>query len=151
MSEPACENKLLNYIQTVSHSGQPRRVKNTPILEVPRSTKSQAYQLLPQNLPETIASFLYIPGQQPANTRTKSHSILPNPIIRSLLPFGSHQCNCEKNALRLKSLIFSWREAHSSTGRLVTGSGDRLGSAQKTKLTITRSIFELEARNFACK
>merc|ERR1712030_236880 len=27
----------------------------------------------------------------------------------------------------------------------------RLGSEQKTKLTITRSIFELEARNFACK
>ena len=93
LPEPACENKLSNYIQTVSHSGQPRRVKNTSILEVPRSTKSQAYQLLPQNLPKTIASLLYIPGQQPANTRTKSRSILPSPIIRSLLPFGSHQCN----------------------------------------------------------
>ena len=40
----------------------------------------------------------------------------------------------------------SWREAHSSTGRLVTG-----WAGQKTKLGITRSIFELEARNFACK
>ena len=46
--------------------------------------------------------------------------------------------------------VISWREAHSSTGRLVTGSGIG-GSAQKTKLSITPSIFELEARNFACK
>ena len=42
--------------------------------------------------------------------------------------------------------IISWREAHSSTGRLVTGGG---GGGGNTKLTITRSIFELEARNFA--
>merc|ERR1712030_311729 len=46
--------------------------------------------------------------------------------------------------------IFSWREAHSSTGRLVTGS-ERFGAAQKAKLTITRSIFELQAPDFAWK
>ena len=46
--------------------------------------------------------------------------------------------------------FISWREVHSSTGRLVTGGG---GTAvvQKTKLSITRSIFELEARNVAWK
>ena len=41
--------------------------------------------------------------------------------------------------------FISWREAHSSTGRLVTGTG----MVQRTKLSITRSIFELEAQNFA--
>ena len=39
---------------------------------------------------------------------------------------------------------FSWREAHSSTGRLVTGTG-----GNNTKLSITRSIFKLEAPDFA--
>ena len=43
--------------------------------------------------------------------------------------------------------LFSWREALSSTGRLVTGGTGRDGGGteQKTKLSITRSIFELEA------
>ena len=48
-------------------------------------------------------------------------------------------------------VLISWREAHSSTGRLVTGGTGRHGTEQKTKLSITRSIFELEARNFAWK
>ena len=47
--------------------------------------------------------------------------------------------------------IISWREARSSTGRLVTGWAGMGSAAQKTKLSITRSIFELEAQNFACK
>ena len=47
--------------------------------------------------------------------------------------------------------VFSWREARSSTGRLVTGSAGVGSAEQKTKSSITRSIFELEARNFACK
>merc|ERR1712030_276267 len=45
----------------------------------------------------------------------------------------------------IKIHFISWREAHSSTGRLVTGGGGN------TKLAITRSIFELEARDFAWK
>ena len=51
-----------------------------------------------------------------------------------------------KESLIIHSFI-RWREAPSSTGRLVTGSVQ--GMAQKTKWSITRSIFELEARNFA--
>ena len=47
--------------------------------------------------------------------------------------------------------FISWREVHSSTGRLVTGSALLGSGEQKTKLSITLSIFELEARNFACK
>ena len=52
-----------------------------------------------------------------------------------------------KDNLLQKIVIFSWREAHSSTGMLVTGG--RGGG--NTKMYITRSIFELEARNFAWK
>ena len=44
--------------------------------------------------------------------------------------------------------IISWREAPSSTGDFVTGGGDGWrGGTPNTKLTITRSILELEARN----
>jgi len=41
------------------------------------------------------------------------------------------------------SKVFSWREAHSSTGRLVTGGTEARmhGTEQKTKLSITRLIF----------
>ena len=55
-------------------------------------------------------------------------------------------------ALELFTVVIafiSWSEARSSTGRLVTGTARDGGTAaQKTKLSITRSIFELEARNF---
>ena len=47
--------------------------------------------------------------------------------------------------------FISWREVHSSTGRLVTGTVPVPVPDPKTKLSITRSIFELEARNFAWK
>ena len=42
--------------------------------------------------------------------------------------------------------FISWREAHSSTGDLVTGGG---AAVPKTKLSITQSFFKLEAQNFA--
>ena len=59
--------------------------------------------------------------------------------------------NTLKCPLEWVEKVISWREAHSSTGRLVTGWGGVGSAAQKTKLSITRSIFELEARNFAWK
>ena len=70
----------------------------------------------------------------------------------SLIPTTHHSYSAKKTCyieLRVHFKIISWREAHSSTGRLVTGGGGAGGG--NTKLTITRSIFELEARNFACK
>jgi len=55
-----------------------------------------------------------------------------------------NELNLMLNLYKTLKDIFSWREAHSSTGRLVTGTAWD-GMAQKTELSITRSIFELEA------
>ena len=50
----------------------------------------------------------------------------------------------------VKYLIYmiSWREAHSSTGRLVTGMAWDGSAATNTKLSITRSFLELQSPDF---
>ena len=83
-------------------------------------------------------------------------------LLRKSLQFGHYEYKCQqqlevdRQVIKInyfgdrEKCIFSWREAPSSTGDFVTGGGGGAGGGGgcKTKLTITWSIFELEAQNF---
>ena len=59
-----------------------------------------------------------------------NEKILSN--IQEVVTFVNKEINTEGSMLTINDCPFiSWREAHSSTGRLVTGSGQRDGAENK--------------------